>query len=57
LRAAPISTLSASSWRSVNLANADAGSEHIARGIWKWRERAFAENMHFFKSRPTPPSG
>jgi UDP-hydrolysing UDP-N-acetyl-D-glucosamine 2-epimerase len=33
--------------------NADAGSEDIARGIRKWRERGLAENMHFFKNLPT----
>lgn len=33
--------------------NADAGSEDIARGIRKWRERDLAENMHFFKNLPT----
>ena len=32
--------------------NADAGSEDIARGIRKWRERGSAENMHFFKNLP-----
>lgn len=32
--------------------NADAGSEDIARGIRKWRERGAAENMHFFKNLP-----
>ena len=30
--------------------NADAGSEHIARGLRKWRERGFAKDMHFFKN-------
>src|SRR5207237_5717379 len=33
--------------------NADAGSEDIARGIRKLRERGQAENMHFFKNLPT----
>lgn len=33
--------------------NADAGSEDIARGIRKWREKGLAENMHFFKNLPT----
>lgn len=33
--------------------NADAGSEDIARGIRKWRERGAADNMHFFKNLPT----
>src|SRR5258708_4676917 len=33
--------------------NADAGSEDIARGIRKWRERGLADNMHFFKNLPT----
>jgi UDP-hydrolysing UDP-N-acetyl-D-glucosamine 2-epimerase len=32
--------------------NADAGSEDIARGMRKWRERGFAERMHFFKNLP-----
>lgn len=32
--------------------NADAGSEDIARGIRKWRERKFDQNMHFFKNLP-----
>lgn len=32
--------------------NADAGSEHIARGLRKWRERNLAEGMHFFKNLP-----
>jgi UDP-hydrolysing UDP-N-acetyl-D-glucosamine 2-epimerase len=32
--------------------NADAGSEDIARGMRKWRERGFAEHMHFFKNLP-----
>jgi UDP-hydrolysing UDP-N-acetyl-D-glucosamine 2-epimerase len=30
--------------------NADAGSEDIARGIRKLRERTLARNMHFFKN-------
>jgi UDP-hydrolysing UDP-N-acetyl-D-glucosamine 2-epimerase len=30
--------------------NADAGSEDIARGIRKWRERGLARRMHFFKN-------
>ena len=33
--------------------NADAGSEDIARGIRKWRERGLGKNMHFFKNLPT----
>ena len=33
--------------------NADAGSEDIARGIRKLRERKLADNMHFFKNLPT----
>jgi len=33
--------------------NADAGSEDIARGIRKWREKGFADKMHFFKNLPT----
>lgn len=32
--------------------NADAGSEDIARGIRKWRERKLDQNMHFFKNLP-----
>jgi UDP-hydrolysing UDP-N-acetyl-D-glucosamine 2-epimerase len=32
--------------------NADAGSEDIARGIRKWRERGLADHMHFFKNLP-----
>lgn len=32
--------------------NADAGSEDIARGIRKWRERGLAQGMHFFKNLP-----
>jgi UDP-hydrolysing UDP-N-acetyl-D-glucosamine 2-epimerase len=30
--------------------NADAGSDDIARGIRKWRERGLDENMHFYKN-------
>lgn len=33
--------------------NADAGSEDIARGIRKLRERHLDEKMHFFKNLPT----
>ncbi|WP_341899412.1 UDP-N-acetylglucosamine 2-epimerase [Ferrovibrio terrae] len=33
--------------------NADAGSEDIARGMRKWRERRLDANMHFFKNLPT----
>lgn len=33
--------------------NADAGSEEIARGIRKLRERDLDESMHFFKNLPT----
>jgi UDP-hydrolysing UDP-N-acetyl-D-glucosamine 2-epimerase len=33
--------------------NADAGSEEIARGIRKLRERGLGEHMHFFKNLPT----
>jgi UDP-hydrolysing UDP-N-acetyl-D-glucosamine 2-epimerase len=33
--------------------NADAGSEEIARGIRKLRERRLDEHMHFFKNIPT----
>lgn len=33
--------------------NADAGSEDIARGIRKLRERHEDKNMHFFKNLPT----
>ena len=33
--------------------NSDAGSEDIARGIRKWREKGLSENMHFFKNLPT----
>lgn len=32
--------------------NADAGSEDIARGIRKWRERKLDKDMHFFKNLP-----
>ena len=32
--------------------NADAGSEDIARGIRKWRERGLAREMRFFKNLP-----
>ncbi|MDB5405531.1 MAG: UDP-N-acetylglucosamine 2-epimerase [Rhodospirillales bacterium] len=32
--------------------NADAGSEDIARGMRKWRERGLADHMHFFKNLP-----
>jgi UDP-hydrolysing UDP-N-acetyl-D-glucosamine 2-epimerase len=32
--------------------NADAGSDDIARGIRKWRERKLDQNMHFFKNLP-----
>jgi UDP-hydrolysing UDP-N-acetyl-D-glucosamine 2-epimerase len=32
--------------------NADAGSEDIARGIRKWRERKQDKSMHFFKNLP-----
>jgi UDP-hydrolysing UDP-N-acetyl-D-glucosamine 2-epimerase len=32
--------------------NADAGSEDIARGIRKLRERGLAQQMHFFKNLP-----
>src|SRR5207249_420068 len=32
--------------------NADAGSEDIARGIRKLRERGLAQRMHFFKNLP-----
>ena len=32
--------------------NADAGSEDIARGIRKWRERGLDSHMHFFKNLP-----
>jgi UDP-hydrolysing UDP-N-acetyl-D-glucosamine 2-epimerase len=33
--------------------NADAGSEHIAAGIRKFREREDDSRMHFFKNLPT----
>jgi UDP-hydrolysing UDP-N-acetyl-D-glucosamine 2-epimerase len=33
--------------------NADAGSEDIARGIRKLRERQLGDRMHFFKNLPT----
>ncbi|MDA7493397.1 UDP-N-acetylglucosamine 2-epimerase [Akkermansiaceae bacterium] len=32
--------------------NSDAGSDDIARGMRKWRERGNDENMHFFKNLP-----
>jgi len=32
--------------------NADAGSEDMARGIRKWRERGLDDGMHFFKNLP-----
>ena len=32
--------------------NSDAGSEDISRGIRKWRENGFGENMYFFKNLP-----
>jgi UDP-hydrolysing UDP-N-acetyl-D-glucosamine 2-epimerase len=32
--------------------NADAGSEDIARGMRKWRERGLANNMRFYKNLP-----
>jgi UDP-hydrolysing UDP-N-acetyl-D-glucosamine 2-epimerase len=32
--------------------NPDAGSEDIAAGIRRWREKGFASNMHFFKNLP-----
>lgn len=32
--------------------NADAGSDDIARGIRKWRERKLDHDMHFFKNLP-----
>ena len=32
--------------------NSDAGSEDIARGIRKWREKGFDKNMHFYKNLP-----
>jgi UDP-hydrolysing UDP-N-acetyl-D-glucosamine 2-epimerase len=33
--------------------NADAGSDDIARGIRKFRERGLDDGMHFFKNLPT----
>ena len=33
--------------------NADAGSEHIARGIRQWREHNDDSKLHFFKNLPT----
>ncbi len=32
--------------------NADAGSEDIARGMRKWREKKLDRHMHFFKNLP-----
>lgn len=32
--------------------NADAGSDDLARGIRKWRERKLDHDMHFFKNLP-----
>ena len=32
--------------------NPDAGSEDIAAGIRRWREKGLADNMHFFKNLP-----
>jgi UDP-hydrolysing UDP-N-acetyl-D-glucosamine 2-epimerase len=32
--------------------NPDAGSEDIATGIRRWREKGLADNMHFFKNLP-----
>ncbi len=32
--------------------NADAGSEDVARGIRKWRERKLDQRMYFFKNLP-----
>jgi len=32
--------------------NADAGSDDVARGIRKWRERRLDHDMHFFKNLP-----
>ena len=32
--------------------NADAGSDDVARGIRKWREKELDSNMHFFKNLP-----
>ena len=34
--------------------NADAGSEHTARGIRKFREHEDDSRLHFFKNLPTP---
>lgn len=33
--------------------NADAGSDDVAQGIRKWRERGRAQDMHFFKNLPS----
>jgi UDP-hydrolysing UDP-N-acetyl-D-glucosamine 2-epimerase len=33
--------------------NADAGSDDVARGIRKWREKKNDKDMHFFKNLPT----
>jgi UDP-hydrolysing UDP-N-acetyl-D-glucosamine 2-epimerase len=33
--------------------NADAGSEHVARGLRKFREHEDDSNLHFFKNLPT----
>jgi UDP-hydrolysing UDP-N-acetyl-D-glucosamine 2-epimerase len=33
--------------------NADAGSDDLARGIRKWREKGLGDKMHFFKNLPT----
>jgi UDP-hydrolysing UDP-N-acetyl-D-glucosamine 2-epimerase len=32
--------------------NPDAGSEDVAAGIRRWREKGLADNMHFFKNLP-----
>ena len=32
--------------------NADAGSDDIARGMRKWREKGLDKNMHFYKNLP-----
>jgi UDP-hydrolysing UDP-N-acetyl-D-glucosamine 2-epimerase len=32
--------------------NADAGSDDIARGMRKWREKGLDEHMHFYKNLP-----
>ncbi len=32
--------------------NADAGSDDIAKGMRKWREKKLADRMHFFKNLP-----